>query len=456
MIKLNRDYSDYTDLSDPNYPNGKAMDCSTDESYDGTPVLQSLVNDVKGALESVVNEAEGNLNGVSGNPDNIAASDFLNALKKLISTPDAAHAGLRGTDAHGATVTATAGQLMARDANGRSKIAAPAVDADISNKKYVDDGDSAAKNLENATGTLAASHGGTGYTSLKATRNAMGLGNTTGALPIANGGTGATTAAGARNALGLGNTTGALPVANGGTGATDASTARTNLGLGNVRNEAYSVPVGFTYFQLPGEKDPTELFPSTYIWAEITDKFSGLFFRAEGGNAKSFATCNYKVKTGQNTQTDYTLNLESVAGISVGDKIVCICADSTTVNKDKTKTQVRTVSSIVDTVVTFTEKRTYSNFTNVIITQKEGLPDIQGSLKGDVIGTNGFQFYENSGAFYRTKSTVTGSYITVDRYGYGNVNQAVDFAASQYNGIYGSQAHVTPQNTSIKIWKRTA
>lgn len=53
------------------------------------------------------------------------------------------------------------------------------------------------------TGTLGASHGGTGQTSLQATRNAMGLGNTTGALPIANGGTGKTTAADARAALGI-------------------------------------------------------------------------------------------------------------------------------------------------------------------------------------------------------------------------------------------------------------
>ena len=40
------------------------------------------------------------------------------------------------------------------------------------------------------TGTLPAARGGTGQTSLQATRNAMGLGNTTGVLPIANGGTG--------------------------------------------------------------------------------------------------------------------------------------------------------------------------------------------------------------------------------------------------------------------------
>lgn len=53
-------------------------------------------------------------------------------------------------------------------------------------------------------GTLPAAQGGTGQTSLQATRNAMGLGNTTGALPVANGGTGATTAASARTNLGLG------------------------------------------------------------------------------------------------------------------------------------------------------------------------------------------------------------------------------------------------------------
>lgn len=46
--------------------------------------------------------------------------------------------------------------------------------------------------LTDLSGTLAAGHGGTGQTSLQATRNAMGLGNTTGALPIANGGTGQT------------------------------------------------------------------------------------------------------------------------------------------------------------------------------------------------------------------------------------------------------------------------
>ena len=60
---------------------------------------------------------------------------------------------------------------------------------------------SAAKAIH-VSGTLPSSRGGTGNTSLQATRNAMGLGNTTGALPVANGGTGATSAADARSNLG--------------------------------------------------------------------------------------------------------------------------------------------------------------------------------------------------------------------------------------------------------------
>ena len=70
------------------------------------------------------------------------------------------------------------------------------------------------------TTALSASYGGTGYTSLQATRNAMGLGNTTGALPVENGGTGSTNVTDALAKLGTkkilyGSSTSSVPVENG-------------------------------------------------------------------------------------------------------------------------------------------------------------------------------------------------------------------------------------------------
>ena len=61
-------------------------------------------------------------------------------------------------------------------------------------------------------------NGGTGQTSLSATRNAMGLG--TNAVPITSGGTGATSAQDARTNLGFNGTGGIVPVTLGGTGKT--------------------------------------------------------------------------------------------------------------------------------------------------------------------------------------------------------------------------------------------
>jgi hypothetical protein len=85
------------------------------------------------------------------------------------------------------------------------------------------------------TSPLAVALGGTGVTTLKAIKNALGFtGEVADAVAVANGGTGAKTVAQARKNMGLGETSGAVPVANGGTGATTPSEARTNLGLGNL------------------------------------------------------------------------------------------------------------------------------------------------------------------------------------------------------------------------------
>ena len=47
------------------------------------------------------------------------------------------------------------------------------------------------------------------------------------------------------------------------------------------------IPLGFLYTQFPNQTKPSELWPKTK-WSEITSNYSGLFFRAEGGESGPF------------------------------------------------------------------------------------------------------------------------------------------------------------------------
>lgn len=49
-------------------------------------------------------------------------------------------------------------------------------------------------------------------------------------------------------------------------------------------------PVGFVYVQFPGSSSPPELgLPGT--WSNISSQWSSYFFRAEGGSAAAFGSC---------------------------------------------------------------------------------------------------------------------------------------------------------------------
>ena len=83
MIKIDHNYTDYRDDTDPKYPGGKAVNATTAESTDGTPLLADWMNDINGALQAIFIEAFGNINKVSGKPDNVRESDVLKAIKKI-------------------------------------------------------------------------------------------------------------------------------------------------------------------------------------------------------------------------------------------------------------------------------------------------------------------------------------------------------------------------------------
>lgn len=141
MLKLNRNYSDYTDESDPNYPEGKAINATTSDSYDGTPCLDEFMNDMNASHIAMYEKAYGSREGISGKADTQKSSQFADAVAKYTDDKVKAHADKRGlTDGvHGATSKATPGQIVSRDEYGCAKVSAPIADNDIARKKEVDD-----------------------------------------------------------------------------------------------------------------------------------------------------------------------------------------------------------------------------------------------------------------------------------------------------------------------------
>ena len=84
MIKFDSTYSDYVETQDPAYPGGKAVNATTTESTEGTPLLADWMNDINGARQALFLEAFGDINKVSGRPDNVQESDVLKSIKNII------------------------------------------------------------------------------------------------------------------------------------------------------------------------------------------------------------------------------------------------------------------------------------------------------------------------------------------------------------------------------------
>ena len=85
MFHLDIEYSDYTDMTDvENYPNGKAIDASTDEAVDGTPYTAAWRNQIQGMMEALWYAAFGTHSGITNRSDTVFDSDVLRAIKKLI------------------------------------------------------------------------------------------------------------------------------------------------------------------------------------------------------------------------------------------------------------------------------------------------------------------------------------------------------------------------------------
>ena len=189
MLKLNSNYSDYTDETDVDYPEGKAVNSSSSESYDGTPLLAEFMNDVNAAHIAMYEKAYGSRDGISGQADTQKKSQFADSVAKYTDDKVKAHADERGlTDGvHGATSEATSGQIVSRDEFGRAKFGAPVDDADAARKVDVDNAIISVVELVDRTNLLLSTHIEDIDNPHQVTKEQIGLGNVPNVAPVAQG-----------------------------------------------------------------------------------------------------------------------------------------------------------------------------------------------------------------------------------------------------------------------------
>lgn len=81
--------------------------------------------------------------------------------------------------------------------------------------------------------------------------------------------------------------------------------------------------------------------------------------------------------------------------------------------------------------------------------QQEGLPNITGQFDTSSVGILG----DSTGAL---QTSDFGQWEINFTYRTNTRNSKVTFNASQSNGIYGASSHVTPYNSSVRVWKKIA
>jgi len=74
---------------------------------------------------------------------------------------------------------------------------------------------------------------------------------------------------------------------------------------------SFSVPVNFTYVQLPNQPEPSVLWPQVK-WEDVSAAYAGLFFRVLGGTSEKFGT----------VQPDSSPRLMSVEAVEIAKSAV--------------------------------------------------------------------------------------------------------------------------------------
>ena len=196
------------------------------------------------------------------------------------------------------------------------------------------------------------------------------------------------------------------------------------------------VPKDFVYVQLPMMKAPSELFVGT--WSDVSSKYKGLFFRVAGGDAAPF---NKTLSVA--SQSGTTLTFASGHGIIKGYMLI------NTANGEQ-----RNVTAVSGNTITLNSAFS-TTLTTVLIVQAEGVPNITGEawIRVREGSATADSIEQTTGAFTRGGSRTFERATAVKD---DSETKSLKIDASLSNSIYGSSTHVTPCNTSIKVWQRVS
>jgi hypothetical protein len=82
MFRVDKNYTQYRDETDQDYPGGKAIDAPSGDNVEGTQYDERFFNQVFGFFQAVILDAYGEMR-MSGVPDNANESEVLDALKTI-------------------------------------------------------------------------------------------------------------------------------------------------------------------------------------------------------------------------------------------------------------------------------------------------------------------------------------------------------------------------------------
>jgi hypothetical protein len=216
----------------------------------------------------------------------------------------------------------------------------------------------------------------------------------------------------------------------------DTGAIRTFLGVGTGDSPTFvnltvtgkaPAPIGMTYFQLPNESQPSDIFTGTWT----LQAFDGMFFRAEGGNSKTWANTTKTVSTSTTTVITFT----ATHGLSVGDMIR---------NSDGVWRTVSVVNSTTQVTVSVAFASAPTGV--MILAQGDAIRNITGTMhavmRDDGIGETWDGAFAATTPRSRSWSGTSGDAV-----------RSLTFNASR---VVPTAVENRPLNVAIRVWKRTS